>query len=214
MIHEPSRRHHACPGSQQELSRLGLGVLLFAALSSQTFAIAEEPHSVVSRIFDNLTSEMLLIDPADARSGAHVQELFRRDLIPHIDLPVLAQWVLRDHWERASSSEKALFFTAFENYLTAVYAIHLTHARDARFLINDDADVRKHVAIVSGTFVSPAGPKMALRFRLVRSDHTWRLFDISVQGVSLVRTMRAEFAAKVSRGGIPALVEYLETWLQ
>ena len=70
---------------------------------------------------------------------------------------------------------------------------------------NDDKDVT-----VRSLIRSPAKPPLALDYRLASDGKAWRVYDVVVEGVSLVTTYRTEFGEEVRRAGVPGLIKSLE----
>ena len=54
--------------------------------------------------------------------------------------------------------------------------------------------------------IQPGGQPLAMDYRMERAPEGWKVFDVSIEGVSIVTTYRSTFAAEVSKGGIEGLI--------
>lgn len=57
----------------------------------------------------------------------------------------------------------------------------------------------------------PGNQPVPMNYRLHRKGNEWKVFDVSVDGVSLISTYRASFASEIRQGGLDALISSLET---
>jgi phospholipid transport system substrate-binding protein len=186
-------------------------LLLFAWSPQPSLAAAQEPQIMVRQIFDKLLTQL---DEQEQEhdgtiSNARVREIFVSLLSPHIAYQTLAHWVLRNYWADSSPDQQAAFIDAFEEYIINTYALALSNGQAIQLDVKDDPVVGSTTAVVSATFKTDDSDPVPIDFRLVLRDGKWLLFDVSLSGVSLARTFRADFTFVAKNGGIDAVTEHL-----
>ena len=59
---------------------------------------------------------------------------------------------------------------------------------------------------VSSRIIQPGGPSIPINYRLVKRSSGWKVYDMSVDGVSLVQSFKSQFANEISQGGMSGLL--------
>ncbi|VAW88793.1 Uncharacterized ABC transporter, auxiliary component YrbC [hydrothermal vent metagenome] len=150
--------------------------------------------------------EALELDPL------HVYELVNRIMMPHFDLPLMAKRVLGKHWRRAEVQQRKDFTVAFKKLLVRAYAKSLVNYSelDIRYLpvrkkANAKAvEVRSEVTRPGETALNVV---YRLRLKDTKNSTAWKVYDISIDGVSLVLNYKSTFSKEISKGGLPLLIE-------
>jgi phospholipid transport system substrate-binding protein len=188
--------------------------LLAAALavigSVQVLATATEPPQVTVRtIFETVTTR--IEGEGDTVSSAKIREIFETELSPHIDYQTIAKAILRKHWAQSSAEQQRSFIIAFEGYVINTYALFLGDGKKFRLKVDDNPLTKSNAAIVSATYTFGDDDEVPIQFRLLKHDDAWYLFDVTVDGVSLVKTFRSDFSYVARNGGIDAVIQTLNT---
>jgi phospholipid transport system substrate-binding protein len=68
----------------------------------------------------------------------------------------------------------------------------------------------KEEATVRAQFVRSGGKPLPIEFQMRKESQSWKVYDISVEGISLVLTYRSEFDAVVKQEGIDGLIKRLQ----
>lgn len=185
-----------------------LVVAFLPGLTVAPAAAAPAPQEVLRALADDALS--VLTD--QELSDADRQQAFRNLLQRGFDLDAISRFVLGRYWRRATSGEREVFATLFEDYIVATYAIRLGHYDRDMFQVTgtralDHADR----VLVQSEIRPPDAPGISVGWRMHRSDGKWRITDIVVEGVSMAVAQRAEFASVIrSQGGVDGLLMTLE----
>ena len=129
-----------------------------------------------------------------------------RELIyKSFDFRDMSQSVLATNWQHATLDQRERFVQYFSEYLEAVYRSKLDGYTDQRIeygdeVINGDRAVVKTL-IVTDTTMIPVDYKMK------RKCADWYVYDVMIEGVSLVNNYRNSFSAIVKKDGIEGLLE-------
>jgi phospholipid transport system substrate-binding protein len=131
-------------------------------------------------------------------------------VLPHFDFNRMAQWVLGKYWRTASPEQRQSFVEQFRNLLVRTYGtllldysgqtIDYLPARAAGD--GDTVNIRTLINDKSGT-------KVQVDYALYRRDAGWKVYDVRVNGISLVSNYRNTFGSKVRQDGIDSLIDDL-----
>jgi phospholipid transport system substrate-binding protein len=123
---------------------------------------------------------------------------------------MLSRWVLGKHWRKATPAQREAFMTQFREMLLVTYLRNVTSYRETavRFLPLRAAPQDDRVVVQAE--VEPQGmPVVNVMFRMHRVDGQWLIYDVAVEGVSLVATHRSGFSQEISRNGLDGLIARL-----
>ncbi len=158
---------------------------------------------VVERVKDE--KDALRADPAKMYS------LVSEMIFPHFDFGVMSQFVLGEHWKTAEEAKRTVFVEQFRKLLVRTYAAALLEYSDQTINYPDapaPAEGAK-TAVVKQDITQPSGTVLPVVYRLHNKTGDWKVFDVSVDGVSLVKTYRSSFTSILKDGGIDKLIETL-----
>lgn len=140
-----------------------------------------------------------------------IYDLVKVIISPHFDFIRISAWVLGKHWRTASKEQKLRFVRAFRTLLIRTYGVALLDYSDQeiRYLpLRDDPE--KGDVTVRSEVIQPNGGTVSLNFRLYKRNEVWKVYDISVDGISLVTTFRTSFATEIKQAGLDSLIQRLE----
>lgn len=155
-------------------------------------------------------ADILLADKALEPSDR--SQVFRGLLATGFDIDVISRYILDDHWYQATPEERDAFRRLFADYLFTVYEEHLGNFDGLRLEVvaarqkgNKGAQVRSKLSD------STNGASLNVEWRLWQARGGWRIVDVLVQGVSLVKAYREQFASLVgaSEGNVTSILDAL-----
>lgn len=186
-------------------------LFIFAALlmSAPARATNSTPAMFLTTVFSDLVGEYQALEQTP--SSNEIQRLFADILSPHIDYLGLARWTLRDHWDNSGDIQRSEFLLALEKHVIKTYASALSFDRNSSLSVDSEIKQGKKLIQVSGTFSTPDAGTTDVLFRLIDADGNWQIFDVGVHGISVAKTLRADFTAIANRGGIDAVTAALSS---
>jgi phospholipid transport system substrate-binding protein len=120
----------------------------------------------------------------------------------NLDVPKLAQFVLRRYWQTAGDSERTDFVNVFRDYIVRVYANHFSLYLSDSFWVTDQRAESATTTIVRTSIIAIAtGQAMILEWRVIKGPEGFKVNDLTVDGVSLATVQREEFASEIQRDG-------------
>jgi phospholipid transport system substrate-binding protein len=174
--------------------------LLVAALAVARahVAPAADASSVVSEMLSNAIGA-LNDKQLTARDREH---LFRSLLDQDFDMPRIAQFVLGPYWEKASDNERQSFIGLFEQWIVLSYSEGLDGYDGETIKVTGSHPGNGNTMVVTSQVVDRAGttgPK--LDWVLRHDNDSFRIINVSIEGISLVMIERAQIIAVVERNG-------------
>ena len=192
----------------QALWSVGLALAIGCVVPSLAAAASEPPRVVVEQtiqqVLDTLEENAAVIDDNPDAVEALVADI----VLPRFDFELMSRFVLGQHWRQADSAQREAFTAAFRDLLVRTYisAIDEYSGEDVQIpaqRIPDDADR----VSVQTEIVRPDGPSIPVAYALFLRNEQWKVFDVTVEGVSLVQNYRAQFSDIVRADGLDELIE-------
>jgi len=174
---------------------------------------AEVAPDVLAR---QVTDEVLAIVRADpeiqAGSPQKVLALVESKVLPHFDFTRMAQLAMGKNWRRATADQREALTHEFRALLVRTYTAAFTHYKDQNVeyrplrMMPQDTDV-----LVKSLVKQPNGPPVAVDYNMAKSEAGWKVYNVKIEGVSLVENYRHTFNAEVQRSGVDGLIKALNS---
>lgn len=133
-------------------------------------------------------------------------------VLPHFDFERMSIWVLGKNWRKANHEQQQQFVKEFRTLLVRTYAKALLEYTDQTidYLPFHAEAGAKRVSVRTAVKQAGGGPTIPINYSMyMNKDGEWKVYDISVDGVSLVTNYRTSFASEIRSGGIDKLLEQL-----
>jgi phospholipid transport system substrate-binding protein len=148
---------------------------------------------------------------------ARVRDLAERNLAPHVDFEELSRLVLGKTWRTATPDQRRRFIHEFRQFLIRFYTtalIEYTKGADIpgdvmRFLPLRARPGQTRVTVYSEVKQPGASRPIPVDYHLSFADGEWKVYDVSVDGVSLVASYRNSFGNEVRQRGLDGLIAHL-----
>jgi phospholipid transport system substrate-binding protein len=128
---------------------------------------------------------------------------------PIFDYRLMAKLALgRKYWPELSEKNKEKFVDLFVSRLKASYIDKLSLYTNEK--VDYETPVQSGIKIQIPTKVISKGKNFAMLYKLYRSSSGWKIYDIEIEGVSLISTYRSQFYDVLSKGNIDDLLLKLE----
>ena len=140
-----------------------------------------------------------------------LMQIIEEKMIPHFSIRILSRFALGRHWRQSSEAQRARFMREFQRLMVRTYGKTLfEHAdKEIRFGPVHAKPDAKQVEVKSDVLLA-ANQELPIRYRLRRAGGQWKVFDVSVNGISLANTYRGSFDAQIREKGLDALLDDLQ----
>jgi phospholipid transport system substrate-binding protein len=131
----------------------------------------------------------------------------------YLDLEALAGYTLGDYREKATTAEKENFNKLFREYFIKNMSSKLSDFADQDLKIIDSKKINENNIIVSTKIFSKKdAQEIAVEWRIYTKDSKLLVRDMVVEGLSLARTQKEEFASIIASKGFSGLISALENY--
>jgi phospholipid transport system substrate-binding protein len=130
--------------------------------------------------------------------------------IDHIfDFEELSKRTLGRDWKKMSAEQQTEFVKLFKQLLQGVYADRLLEYSDQKIIFDKETMLKKGSAEVQSFLQTSDGKKIPLFYRLTDKSGSWKVYDVIIEGVSMVKNYRTQFRQILSKGSPEKLIETL-----
>jgi phospholipid transport system substrate-binding protein len=181
-----------------------------AFTSVSAFAQDAAPDELVRKS----TTEILAAIKADkdlqAGDQKKIEKLAEEKVLPYFNFPHMTQLAVGRNWRDASDAQKAALTEQFRTLLVRTYSTSLTQYRnqtiDVKALKLAPADTE---VVVKTLVVQPGGQPIPIDYSMEKIAAGWKVYDVLIDGVSLVTNYRSSFNTEIKEKGIDSLIKSL-----
>jgi phospholipid transport system substrate-binding protein len=188
------------------LEVIAFWAIFVLAAAAQELGPEDLVKKVTQEVLDAIKSDKQLA-AGDKRRALKLAE---EKVLPHIDFEEATRLAVGRGWAQATPEQRKKLVTEFRNMLVRTYSNAITAYEGQTMKVMPvrmkpgDTD-----ATVHNQFIRPGGKPVLLDYSMRKTDSGWKIYDIVVEGVSLVLTYRSEFDAVVKQEGIDGLIKRL-----
>ena len=180
------------------------GLALFANVAMANIDMA--PDALVKQTADDVLT--IVKNDKDIQAG-NQQKLFavvEEKILPNFDFDRVCRMVLGKNWKSASPEQQALFQKEFRSLLLRTYATALGKYRDQVIEYRPmQTDASEKNVTVKTQIIQKGGQPIAVDYSLVKGPAGWKVYDITIESVSLVTNYRSQFSSEIRQNGIDSL---------
>lgn len=145
------------------------------------------------------------------QNPAIIHQAIQTYLLPHIDVQGMSRSVLgRQAWMKASATEKQEFSREFAQLVIRTYAAPLAEFSGETVTFSPiRGNVEGRFLKVNSMIYRPNGQRIPLSYNLVSQHGEWKVYDLSVEGVSLLQSFRTQFANILQQGSMQDLLKQM-----
>lgn len=193
---------------QTAFQLISLCMLSIFAFSAQAMT---PPDQLTQQTADRLLAEVKTRQAEFKEDTSKLYAAVDEIVLPHFDFAYMSRLVLARNWKDASNEQQARFQAAFRGLLVRTYANALLEYSDEKLewkpLRMNKGDTRVKV---QSEVIRASGPSLPIDYSLRQTDDGWKVYDVSIESISLVTNYRGSFAAQIKRDGIEKLIQDIE----
>lgn len=200
------------------MSRLHrLLMLLSLCILSWPVGAQDDPRAVVETTAERILEELQAEKDAVAADVRAAYVLIDRAVDRYIDFPLVARLVLGKHWRTATAEQQAAFTREFRALLVRFYAKALVEyiaengvpGREIFEILPVRTEPEARYATVRTLIRRPDGGTVPVDYSLRRGPDGWRIYDVKVEGISVVTSYRNSFGQEIAARGLQAVIDEL-----
>ncbi len=180
-------------------------------LSSFAVAAIDDPQKMVRETGDRILAELTKRKAELEADPKLIYPLVQDTVLPHFDFRQMSQSAMGRYWRQATDEQKERVTHEFRELLVRTYATALLgySGQQIEYLPVQFPDGATRIMIPTRISAMDA-PPIPINYRLQRrADDKWMVYDVVIDGVSLITNYRSQFATLVRRKGIDGLISQL-----
>jgi phospholipid transport system substrate-binding protein len=187
--------------------RIGLAVLLVLSAAPNGWAgqAQDQLKGAIDRVVSTLESPALKGDGKAAERRAAVRKI--ADEI--FDFGEIARRALGRYWQPLTEPQRTEFVGLFADLLERSYISKIELYGGEKIVYGGDR-VDGDVATVSTKILTKNGTEVPVDYRLFKRGDRWLVYDVNIEGISLVSNYRTQFNKIIQTNGYNSLVERMK----
>jgi phospholipid transport system substrate-binding protein len=191
------------------LQKMILGVSMYCALAA-AHAQVVAPDVLIKNTVDEVIGIIKQDKDIQAGDPKKINALVDAKVLPHFDFTRMTQLAVGKYWRTATPEQKQALAAEFRNMLVRTYTKVFTVYRDQSVEVKpfkmaaDDTEVT-----VKTVIIKPGSQPIPVDYEMKIAADGWKVFDISIEGVSMVMSYRGTFASQIQQSGIDGLIKTL-----
>jgi phospholipid transport system substrate-binding protein len=190
---------------------LSMLLLVLATMGKANVAMADMAPDVLVKTTADEVLEIVKNDK-DIQAGDQkkIFKLAEEKILPNFNFERVSHLVLGKYWTRATKDQQEAFQREFRSLLLRTYATALSKYRNQKIeykpLRAQPGDTK---VTVKTQVIQPDGPPIAIDYSLEKLPEGWKVYDIVIEGVSLVTNYRGQFGNEIRQSSLDGLIQKL-----
>ena len=169
------------------------------------------PEDLVKKVTADVLDSIKADKQLQAGDRKKSLALAEQKILPHVDFREAAQLAMGKSWHTATPAQQAQIVNEFRSMLVRIYsnAIDVYRGQTLKVLPVRMAPGATDVT-VRNQYLREGRPPVPVEYAMKKTPEGWKIYDISIEGVSLVLTYRAEFESITRSSGVAGLIKRLQ----
>lgn len=182
-----------------------------AAAAAAISATQQTPSDIIQSAAQRTLNEMHSDRDAYRKDPSQVRPLVDKYLLPHFDTEYAARLVLGQYWRTADHEQRKRFIDAFYHSLLTNYGGALLELTPDRLKVfPTTVDPSADHATVRTEVMGYNADRIAMNYSMHKTPEGWKVYDVSVDGISYIKSYRDDFGAQIQQLGLEPLIVHLE----
>jgi len=181
--------------------------LLLLIFGLVTPSLAGEPTDHIKKTTDKMIT--ILNDPVLKNNVEERRKMLRNAVNERFDWREMAQRSLADHWKSRTEEEKKEFVPLFTDLLESAYMNRIENYSGDK-VSYDDEKVQGDYSLVKVRIFTDKQVEIPVVYKMKKKGQEWMIYDVSIEGVSLVKNYRQQFDTVILSSSYQGLLEKLK----
>jgi len=194
------------------MKKTAIFLISLLILGTPAVRAAVTPEQLVQQTTNQILETIKAHREVYAKDHDKLYQLAEEKVLPYFDFVRMSQWVLGRNWRTASEEQRTRFVTLFRDLLVRTYSTALLQYTDQKIIFLPVSAAPGSTQMLVRTEVQQSGgaPDIPIYYSFYKNrSGDWRVYDVSIDGVSLVTNYRSVYAEKIRREGMNALLDSL-----
>lgn len=181
--------------------------ILIVTAGFNTPASADATADATSYV-DRIAGKAMEIMKSGASKSSQIKQI-EAIIKDNVDIKWIGQFVMGQHWRTATPEQQKAYIKHYEDFILKSYASRFTEYQgDGYKMLNSRADSNDKYTVKMA--IDMDGKQTYVDYKLREKGGKFQIFDIKVEGVSLINTQRSEFNTIIQNNGVDYLIDQLK----
>jgi phospholipid transport system substrate-binding protein len=186
---------------------LGIAFLVMAPVAR---AETVQPDELVRRLASEVTNAVRNDPELQNPNSPKIADIVGRLIVPRFDFLRITQFAMGRNWAKATPQEQKEIVEQFSRLLTRTYSNAIASLKELDIEVKGTkANSNANDVTVKTQMIGRPQP-VAIDYSLINSAGGWKVYDVTVEGISLIAAYRDEFGSLVSSSGVSGLIDVLK----
>ena len=192
------------------LKKLIVLATLAITVIPQIASAQDAPDAIIRKNTTEILAALKMDKDLAAGDQKKIEKLADEKVLPYFNFVRMTQLAVGRNWRDASDAQKKSLIDEFRTLLVRTYSTSLTQFRNQTIDVKPTKMVAGDTEVVVKTQINqPGGQPIPIDYSMENSSGGWKVFDVLIDGVSLVTNYRSSFNTEIQKGGIDALIKSL-----
>jgi phospholipid transport system substrate-binding protein len=168
-----------------------------------------DPVAEMQVVIEDVLLQLKTNEALYKKDPEQLRSIVAKSALPNLYTKRMAQLALAKHWKIASAQQREVYVSEFQRYLIRSYTNILYLYRNTKPEIIENKKNKDNKTTLKVRVKNDRGETVILLLRLEFHDNTWKIVDVSAEGVSLVVIARGAFDEDINRIGLDAFLKKL-----
>ena len=188
----------------------GSGLLLALAFSAAFAQQAAKPEELVRKVTEDVLAAIKSDKDLQAGDRQKALALAEQKVLPHLDFAEMTRLAVGRAWTSANPEQQQKLVTEFRAMLVRIYSNAIDAYRGQTMRVQPiNMPPGATEVTVRNQYLRPGQAPVAVDYAMRKTPEGWKIYDIVVEGMSLVLTYRAEFDQVTRQSGVDGLLKRL-----
>lgn len=188
-----------------------LGLLLLVMVSQMAFSAEINPQQLIKQTTDTVLGKIRANSEVYKADPDKLYALVDEVVLPHFNFSAMTNLALGRYREEFDDSQKPRIVNEFRTLLVRTYGKALIEYNDQKITYLDMlGSIEEGRVKVRTEIAQPSGTSIPLDYSLRLGKQGWKVYDIKVDGISLVTNYRSSFAREIKKNGVEGLISLLQ----
>ncbi len=193
-----------------------ISLLVFLGFMPWSLSIPANAVQAPDKVIESLAHQVLAdLDKNREKyrkDFAQLRQMVDKYMLTSFDAEYAAQLVLAKNWRTATDDQRKQFIEAFYQSLLQSYGTSLLDFTEDRIKIFPyQGKLTDSVATVRSEIRRKNGNVMSVNYLLRMTDTGWKVYDVTIEGVSYVKSFRTDFGTEIDQNGLDAVIKRLQS---
>lgn len=169
------------------------------------------PNDLVTKVAQDTLRDLDAHRADYAKDRSKIRALVDKNMLPYFDTNYAAQLVLAKNWRTATPEQRKRFVEAFYQSMLQNYGEALVDFTPDRLkILPFTGNAQDTNATVRSEVRRDNGSRVQVNYSLRKTPQGWKAYDVTIEGVSYVKSFRTDFGSEIESKGLDAVIQRLE----